>query len=129
MIKIRMIEFRVCSKGYLKWKKSFISRMISFGNFRYYLSQELTGEIMTIAQQWEQEGIKKGMAIAHQWKEEALREGRQEGEAILLKRQLMRRFGNIPSHYEKRINYSDSETLLLWGEKILEAKTIEDVFE
>ena len=38
------------------------------------------------------------------------------------------RFGNISPVYERKINLADSETLLYWSERILAAKTPEDVF-
>ncbi len=53
---------------------------------QHYLSHELQGEIMTIAQQWEQEGIQKGlqqgMTIAHQWEQEGIQKGLQQGMTI-----------------------------------------------
>ena len=38
------------------------------------------------------------------------------------------RFGNLSPVYEHKINLTDSETLLYWRERILAAKTPEDVF-
>ncbi len=38
------------------------------------------------------------------------------------------RFGNLSPVYEQKINLADSETLLYWRERILAAKTPEDVF-
>lgn len=93
-----------------------------------YLSPKLTGEIMTIAQQWQEEGLKKGMVIAQQWKEEGVQQGLQQGEAAVLKRLLQRRFGEIPFIYVQRINQADIETLLYWSERILDAKTLDEVF-
>ena len=72
---------------------------------------------MTIAQQWKDEGMQQGM-----------QQGMQKGEAAILKRQLKHRFGNISPVYEQKINLADSETLLYWSERILAAKTPEDVF-
>lgn len=99
---------------------------------QHYLSEELTGEIMTIAQQWKEEGIQKGlqqgMIIAKQWKEEGVQKGLQQGEIALLKRQLQRRFGELPFIYAQRIANANAETLLEWGDKILDAKTLEEVF-
>lgn len=89
-----------------------------------YLSEELTGEIMTIAQQLEKKGFEKAMVIAQQWKEEGL----QQGEANILKLQLQRRFGQLPSSHIQRIDSADTQTLFEWAAKILEAKTLEEVF-
>ncbi len=52
----------------------------------------------------------------------------QEGEAAILKRQLQRRFGELHSTYAQRIAQADAQTLLHWGENILDAKTLDDVF-
>jgi predicted transposase/invertase (TIGR01784 family) len=93
-----------------------------------YLSEELTGEIMTIAQQLEKKGFEKGMIIAQQWKNEGVQEGLQQGEAALLKRLLQRRFGELPFIYTQQIASANTETLLEWGEKVLDAKTLEEIF-
>lgn len=89
-----------------------------------YLSEELTGEIMTIAQQLEKKGFGKAMVIAQQWKEEGL----QQGEANILKLQLQHRFGQLSGSHIQRIDSADTQTLFEWAAKILEAKTLEDVF-
>lgn len=68
-----------------------------------------------------QEGLQKGL-------QEGLQEGRQEGEATLLVRLLTRKFGEVPASYRKRIQYADAETLLVWGEQILDAQTFDEVF-
>lgn len=88
---------------------------------QHYLSQELQGDIMTIAQQWKQEGIQIGVL-------QGMQRGVEQGEAALLKRQLQHRFGELPLMYVKRIDKADAQTLLYWGEKLLDAKTLDDVF-
>lgn len=88
----------------------------------HYLSKELRGEVMTIAQQWKQEGMQQGLLQGRQ-------EGRQEGEAALLKRLLERRFGILPLNYAQRIVNTDAHTLLDWADKVLDAETLEEVFE
>lgn len=55
-------------------------------------------------------------------------EGLIEGEAGMLLRQLRHRFGDVPSEVENRVHQADSETLLRWGERILEAPTLDAVF-
>jgi predicted transposase/invertase (TIGR01784 family) len=70
-----------------------------------HLPETLQGDIMTIAQQWEAEGFSK-----------------------LLQRQLQKRFGNLPSICIQRLENADAETLLKWGEELLDAKTLEEVF-
>jgi len=43
-------------------------------------------------------------------------------------RQLKHRFPVIPEAYQEYIEKADMETLLKWGEKLLEAKTLEEIF-
>lgn len=59
---------------------------------------------------------------------EGKREGRVEGEAALLERQLLRRFGSLSETARRRIASADADTLLLWGERLLDAKTLEDIW-
>jgi len=51
-----------------------------------------------------------------------------EGEAILLLRQLERRFGPLSADARRRIAEADSGTLLVWGERVLEAKTLAEIW-
>ena len=55
-------------------------------------------------------------------------EGRQEGEAITLRRLMTKKFGSVPKDAEERIEKADSDTLLEWSENVLSAETIDDVF-
>ncbi|MBI4330663.1 MAG: DUF4351 domain-containing protein [Chloroflexi bacterium] len=64
-----------------------------------------------------------------QWEEEGLKKDIQEGEALALRRQLARRFGPLPPWVEERLAQADRETLERWAERLLEAATIEEVFE
>ena len=72
------------------------------------------------------------MNIAEQLREKGRQEGRQEGmqagERTLLLRQLRRRFKILPSAYEKRIEAADAETLLKWGEQVLDAQSLDEIF-
>ena len=51
----------------------------------------------------------------------------EEGEAALLIRLLERKFGPLAPEHRARIDAADAETLLVWGERILTAETIEAV--
>ncbi|MEO5377908.1 MAG: DUF4351 domain-containing protein, partial [Magnetococcus sp. DMHC-6] len=59
---------------------------------------------------------------------EGRQEGRQEGEAKMLLRQLTRRFGTLPSNLQEKVNSADLETLELWSDLVLDARSLEDVF-
>ncbi|MEO5379183.1 MAG: DUF4351 domain-containing protein [Magnetococcus sp. DMHC-6] len=57
-----------------------------------------------------------------------LQDGRQEGKAETLLRQLTRRFGTLPSNIQEKVNVADLETLELWSDLFVDARSLEDVF-
>jgi predicted transposase/invertase (TIGR01784 family) len=81
------------------------------------------GLVMTIAEQWKQEGRMEGRL-----------EGRMEGEATgrnaILSRQLAKRFGlnTLDIRMQERLRNASPEQLDRWAERILDAKTVDDVF-
>jgi hypothetical protein len=62
-----------------------------------------------------------------EWKEQGLREGRQEGEAKLLRRQLTRRFGPLPSWAEERLGQAGETELEEWADRVLECRSLKEV--
>lgn len=54
--------------------------------------------------------------------------GRTEGETILLQRQLTRKFGPLPKNALQRLAQADAETLLVWGERVLDARSLDEVW-
>jgi hypothetical protein len=62
----------------------------------------------------EQLGMEKGMI---------------RGESIMLQMLLKRKFGEIQASYRDRIEHADADTLLTWGERLIDAKKVEDIFE
>ncbi len=83
-----------------------------------HLSTKLGDEMTTMAQELMRRGQEKGIV-----------QGVHQGEAAMIIRQLNRRFHQVPESYLSQIQQADAETLLVWGERILEAKTLEEVFE
>lgn len=61
-------------------------------------------------------------------REKGREEGREEGERGLLLRQLQRRFGALSAEYQERLAKADNKQLLKWGDRVLDAKTLADVF-
>jgi predicted transposase YdaD len=55
-------------------------------------------------------------------------EGRVEGEAALLMGQLERKFHPLPESTRQRIAAADAETLLVWGERVLDANRLDEVW-
>jgi predicted transposase YdaD len=54
--------------------------------------------------------------------------GRTEGEARLLRKQLVRRFGPLPAWAAAKLAGAEPAQLEAWGERVLEAATLEAVF-
>jgi predicted transposase/invertase (TIGR01784 family) len=75
-----------------------------------------------ILQEGRQEGRQKGL-------QEGRQEGRQEGEVALLMRLLVKRFGNVSESIESRLIQASIADLELWGDRILDAKTLTDIFD
>ncbi|AQR66522.1 hypothetical protein BXU06_16800 [Aquaspirillum sp. LM1] len=65
-----------------------------------------------------QEGLQKGQ-----------QQGRQEGEALLLQRLLTRRFGALSADCVARIRTASSGQLEQWSDRVLDARTLAEVFE
>jgi len=88
--------------------------------------------IMTLAEQLRKDGMQEGLLLGRQ---EGILEGRQEGlqEARheLLERLLRKRFGAAASapQIRERLRRADAEQLDLWAERLLDAASMEEVFE
>lgn len=90
---------------------------------RFGLSREEASNDLTL------EGIETMLADSiERWNREIREEGRQEGEARLLLRQLRLRFGPLEPGIEERVRSADADRLLDWGERVLTAETLQNVF-
>ena len=76
---------------------------------------------MTIAEQLRAEGEKKGRL-------EGRLEGKLEGERELLRKQLTRRFGSLPSWVDAKLVHADVDALEDWSMRVLDATTLEAFF-
>jgi hypothetical protein len=64
----------------------------------------------------------------HQWLAEGRQQGQQQGEARLLTRLVEQKFGPLNAADQQRIQQADAEELLLWGERLLKAESLSEVF-
>ncbi|MHA7881203.1 MAG: Rpn family recombination-promoting nuclease/putative transposase [Saccharospirillum sp.] len=77
-----------------------------------------------------EEGLEQGLEQGReQGREQGLEQGISQGERTLLKKQLIRRFGPLSQQAIARIESAPSAQLELWAENLLDAKTLEDVFD
>jgi len=63
-----------------------------------------------------------------EWEQNGLQKGRREGEARLLMRLLELKFGPLKPEDQARIDGADAERLLAWGERVLTARSLAEVF-
>ena len=70
------------------------------------------------------EGMAQGMA---QGISQGITQGVAQGKADLLLRLMRRRFGTLPSAVEQRVLSAEAEDLDLWGEAVLDARTVDDM--
>ncbi len=62
------------------------------------------------------------------WEEELREEGRQQGESKLLQRLLSKRFGELPDSVRARLKGATAEQLEHWGEELLDAASLNEMF-
>ena len=64
-----------------------------------------------------------------EWAKEYEQKGIEKGEALLLQRQLVRRFGALPNEVVNQIATATTRQLENWGDRVLDAATLDDVFQ
>ncbi len=69
---------------------------------------------------------KKGLA---QGLEQGLEQGVIQGRALVVRNLLLKRFGKIPGWAEAKLLKANANDLDLWGDRLLDSKTIRQVFE
>ncbi|MEN9985158.1 MAG: hypothetical protein RI925_660, partial [Pseudomonadota bacterium] len=74
---------------------------------------------------WEAQAIAKGM---EQGMQKGIQQGMQQGEALLLQRLLTRRFGVLSATQLANIAAATPAQLETWGDRVLEAKSLDEVF-
>lgn len=72
--------------------------------------------------EWKREGLAQG-------RKEGRLEGRLEGERATVQRLLTRRFGPLPEAALARLAAADAGTLGLWAERLLDAPSLDKVFQ
>jgi len=71
---------------------------------------------------WKEQGIEEGRKEGH-------KEGLRGGEIVILERLLTRRFGPLPEAIQMRLRSATTEQLEYWADQVLDAASIEDVFD
>jgi predicted transposase/invertase (TIGR01784 family) len=71
-------------------------------------------------EQWKQEYQRKGL-------EEGRQQGLQQGEAAVLRKLLIRRFGPLPPEVQARIDAASAGQIDVWVDRVLDADSLEEV--
>ncbi len=80
----------------------------------------MSGFAQRFLEKGREEGREEGM-------QQGMQQGMQRGEARILTAQLRLRFGDLPAVVYQRIETADAETLLRWSERVLTAKTLDEI--
>lgn len=84
----------------------------------------------TIAEEWVREGERRGLQTGLQkGLQKGLEQGIPQGEALLLRRQLTRRFGVLPAWAETRLAAAGQGELEIWAVRVLDEPSLEAVFQ
>jgi flagellar biosynthesis/type III secretory pathway protein FliH len=75
-------------------------------------------------QQGMQQGLQQGM---QQGMHQGMQQGMQQGEVAVLRRQLHKRFGELPEEIELRLNNATLAQLEVWADRVLDARTLDEV--
>ena len=62
------------------------------------------------------------------WLQQGIEKGIGQGESALLQKQLIKRFGTLSHDLESKLQQASVDQLELWGVRILDAQTLNDVF-
>jgi len=124
----RMVtKFGLTKSLYLQgWNKSDVLDLLRFLEQILVLPKDLTLQYHHQVAKLEKELDMAYMTyVEKMW----LEQGVQKGESTLLLRLLESKFKTIPALYCQKIAEAKAETLLVWGIRVLDSRTIEEVFE
>ena len=89
-------------------------------------SSTMAGVISRAREEGMQRGMEQGMERGMR---QGMDQGRVEGERALLERQLRRRFGLLSPEIAARLGQASAADLETWAENVLDAPTLDDVFD
>ena len=116
------------------WEKNDIINLYRFIDWILILPPALDSAYHEEIQQIEEENKVQFVTTAERigianGSEQGLEKGIEKGERLLILRQLRHRFSSIPKNYCELIEEADAETLLKWGDRLLDAKNIDEIFK
>lgn len=131
--KLRLIKL-LYHKG---WTRQAVLDFFAVIDWMMHLPEALTQQFRQQLADYEQENIMRYVtSVERQAREEGvltglqqgMQQGIQQGEAAFLLRQLNRRFGALPAEWVLRVQQASHAELELWGERVLDAASLDEVF-
>ena len=93
-------------------------------------SRTMAGIVQRARDEGMQQGIERGLSQGiERGLSQGISQGRVEGERALLRRQLRRRFGSLSPETVARVGRASVRDLECWAENVLDAGTLDEVFE
>ncbi len=120
--KLRLVR-RLYEQGY---NKDDVLQLFSFIDWVMELPEELEEQLDQAIQQIETE---QNMQYVTSIERRALKRGVQQGEARLLRRQLVQRHGALPTSVDQRLETASTEEIERWADRLLTAKTLDEIFK
>ncbi len=81
------------------------------------------------AQQYEQKGMQAGMQAGLQaGMQKGIEQGIEKGEALVLQKQLTKRFGPLPADRSAQIGAASAAQIDVWVDRVLDAQSLDEVF-
>ena len=114
---------RLYQRGY---QRNDILELFRFIDWVLVLPLELEKQFWDELEQYEEEDK---MTYVTSVERMGIEKGIQQGEHHLLKRQLKKRFPNLPEWVGEKLEQASQEDLEQWADRILDAQHLEDIFK
>jgi hypothetical protein len=89
----------------------------------------MSAEIRAWYKAWSEEQERKRDSALKEAHDQGISQGISQGERAMLLRLLRARFGSVPTAMISRVEAADVATIERWGERILAARTLAEVFD
>jgi len=112
------------------WSRQDVLELFRFLDWVLVLPEAAEDRLWAELQQYEEQQVMRYVtSVELNRDQKGLQQGLQQGERRVLQRLLTRRFGELPAWVETRLRDASPEQLEIWGERLLEASRLEEIFE
>jgi len=121
--------YTCAQEGLVRLEKD-IDKRIKYAEYIDYYAKLTEDELKHYREEYLPKSPEKEeiMGLHRMFLEEGKKEGRKEGEILMLRRQLARRFGTVPVWAEDRLKQAEDKDVEIWIDRILDAGSVEEVF-